>query len=421
MKKEKLSAITLPALRGVMGTWVYYSSLMTLEQISKRVSYADEIHTNKKLSDMIQRRLKSSRSKEIAEYLNKQNERFFNSLVVATYGGEPNWHAVDSVSSKTGDFDITKLNEGVVEAVGFLAFRGDEKLFAVDGQHRLAGIKEAATNSKEDVKDDQVSIIFIGHKKTSQGLTRTRRLFTTLNKTAKPVQKNDIIALDEDDVMAITVRRLVEKSELFSDERIAFAPTNNMPNNNQKSLTTIGILYDCLVLLFSKASTDLKETKSKLICNRPDDERLEKYYKLANFYFQNLANSFPRLRTFFDAQDYSKIVKRYRGDFGGDALFRPKGLLIFTQVVVALTRKLSLKIAIKRVGKLPTSLTEKPFEGLLWESSTSTIQAGHDALLRDILIYMVGGLLSNQRRDNLLKEYRAALDDQSTQLPAKVI
>ncbi len=380
MKKKELSAITLPALRGVMGTWVYYSSLMTLEQISKRVSYADEIHTNKKLSDMIQRRLKSSRSKEIAEYLNKQNERFFNSLVVATYGGEPNWHAVDSVSSNTDDFDITKLNEGVVEAVGFLAFRGHEKLFAVDGQHRLAGIKKAVTNSKEDVKDDQVSVIFVGYKKTAQGLTRTRRLFTTLNKTAKLVQKNDIIALDEDDVMAITVRRLVEESELFSDERVAFAPGNNMSNNNQKSLTTIGILYDCLVLLFSQASTDLKDTKSNLVRNRPDDERLDNYYKLANFYFRNFANSFPRLRAFFDANDYSKIVRRNRGDFGGDALFRPKGLLIFTRVVVALTRQLPLEIAIKRVGKLPTSLKEKPFEGLLWQSSTSTIQTGHDTL-----------------------------------------
>lgn len=32
---------------------------------------------------------------------------------------------------------------------------------------------------------------------------RTHRLFTTLNKSAKPVAKADIIALDEDDTMAI--------------------------------------------------------------------------------------------------------------------------------------------------------------------------------------------------------------------------
>ena len=38
------------------------------------------------------------------------------------------------------------------------------------------------------------------HKNTTDGLEATRRLFTTLNKTAKPVSKNAVIALDEDDV-----------------------------------------------------------------------------------------------------------------------------------------------------------------------------------------------------------------------------
>ena len=41
------------------------------------------------------------------------------------------------------------------------------------------------------------------------------RLFTTLNKTARPVSKNAVIALDEDDVMAICVRRLIEDSRFF--------------------------------------------------------------------------------------------------------------------------------------------------------------------------------------------------------------
>ena len=52
---------------------------------------------------------------------------------------------------------------------------------------------------------DEVSVIFVAHEATSQGLERTRRLFTTLNKTDRPVSKGDIIALDEDDVVAICV------------------------------------------------------------------------------------------------------------------------------------------------------------------------------------------------------------------------
>ena len=36
-----------------------------------------------------------------------------------------------------------------VQSVGFLALRGDEKLFALDGQHRLAGIKRTIKDGIE--------------------------------------------------------------------------------------------------------------------------------------------------------------------------------------------------------------------------------------------------------------------------------
>ena len=49
MKNEGSTKIVLPALRGVMGEWVYYSCLMTLDELAKRVSYAEEIHNNKNL------------------------------------------------------------------------------------------------------------------------------------------------------------------------------------------------------------------------------------------------------------------------------------------------------------------------------------------------------------------------------------
>jgi DNA sulfur modification protein DndB len=101
MKKTKLDQITLPALRGIMGDRVFYSCLMNMGEINARVSYAEEIHSNKQLSDMIQRQLKHGRSKQIAEYLTTQKERFFNSLVIATYGGEPSWYALSDVRNKT--------------------------------------------------------------------------------------------------------------------------------------------------------------------------------------------------------------------------------------------------------------------------------------------------------------------------------
>ena len=52
-----LNALTIPALRGLMGDWRYYLCFMSLEQLSTRVGFAQEVHKSKGLSDMIQREL----------------------------------------------------------------------------------------------------------------------------------------------------------------------------------------------------------------------------------------------------------------------------------------------------------------------------------------------------------------------------
>ena len=260
MTKE--GELILPALRGIMGDWVFYTCLMSIEDIGSRVSFANEVHKSEKMSEMMQRHLNKGRSDQIASYLRNQEERFFSSLVIATYGGTPNWSALDDLKSETRTDFVGKLDEETVSSVGFLTLTGEENLFAIDGQHRLAGIKKATRAGLGQNPPDDISVIFVAHKKTATGLQRTRRLFTTLNKTAKPVSKGDIIALDEDDVMAITVRRLIEESAFFCGvKRIAFVASNNMPATNVTSLTTIGNLYDILTALFTKFDTELKSKK----------------------------------------------------------------------------------------------------------------------------------------------------------------
>jgi DNA sulfur modification protein DndB len=418
-EKNKNKEIILPALRGVMGRWVYYSCLMSLNEVAKRVSYADEIHKNEKLSDMIQRSLKSVRSKQIAEYIENQDERFFNSLVVATYGGQPNWSSIDTLNGKGREEFVGKLSEETITSVGFLSLNGDEKLFALDGQHRLSGIKRAISEGMQQDPFDEVSVIFVGHKSSQKGLERTRRLFTTLNKTAKPVSKGDIIALDEDDVMAISVRWLIEETALFSGDRVAFVASNNMPARNTKSLTTIGNLYDVLEVLFSGAETDLKQSKADLKRARPGDEDLQKYFSLAKKYFQELAQQFKPLDEFFRSKESETVVAKYRGSHGGDALFRPIGQKVLAEVIARLTKDQSLDEAIKLCGKLPTSLSSAPYEGLMWNSSSQRISNSNGVTLREVLLYMLGASKLSQK--NLLERYRRDMGDDTIELPERLV
>ena len=107
--------------------------------------------------------------------------------------------------------------------------------------------------------EDELSIIFIAHKTNPEGMKRSRRLFTTLNKYAAQVSKGETIALDEDDTMAITVRKLVTENYMFMEDRILNNATDNVPKSNQTCLTTIGNLYDLLDILFTKVYVISKE------------------------------------------------------------------------------------------------------------------------------------------------------------------
>jgi DNA sulfur modification protein DndB len=164
------------------------------------------------------------------------------------------------------------------EVLGVLHLGGEEKLFAVDGQHRLAGMKRFLDEQSKVPRkagqssaiDDLVSILVVAHRVDRK--VRTRRLFTTLNKTAVPVSKMERIALDENDVMAITARKLVEEHDWFRTPRIAMHHTNNLGREEGVALTTIGNLYDVLRMLFVSLG-DAKKKELEFI--RPSDEKLE--------------------------------------------------------------------------------------------------------------------------------------------------
>ena len=418
---RKQKEIVLPALRGIMGDWVFYSCLMNVGELSSRVNYADEIHKNVALSDMIQRQLRSGRAAQISEYLKRQPERFFNSLVIATYGGQPNWYALQDVRRKTALDELKNLTKDTISSVGFLTLTGQEKLFALDGQHRLAGIKKAVKEGLDSDPYDELSVIFVGHKGTERGIERTRRLFTTLNKTARPVSKGEIIALDEDDVMAICVRRLIEQTELFSDKRIAFVANNNMPTTNTTSLTTIGNLYDVLTELFTNASSDLRKPKVDLQRVRPDDEILDRYFNYAEGYFVELGKNYKALNKLFKAGNTESVVKKYRGNHGGHVLFRPVGLEIVTRVVTRLAKDMELEKAVKLAAQLPNDLNEEPYQRLMWEPNKKIMLNGHKVTIREVLLFMVGKNAKNYSEAKLLERYQRETGDDNADLPKRII
>ncbi len=400
-----------PALRGRLGDWAFYSVLMNLEQIAKNIRYAKEIHKSTKLSELIQRELDDKRrASEIGEYLLKNEDRFFNSLVVAVYDGDPEWHEFHSIKPINKDIHLEDINYNSRYSIGYLSLSGEEQLFAIDGQHRLAGIRRALKEDKT-LSDDEVSIIMVAHHTNESGLQRTRKLFTTLNKTAKPVSKSEIIALDEADAMAIVARQLVESDHRFSDKLIhIMSKQSNLPRNDEHLITLIN-LYDILETLFTKASKGIKSSDLKRI--RPSDEKLDAYRELASRYFSLLEKNFPPLKKCYASRSSSEYVLKQREAEGGHILFRPVGFLIFTDIATTLMRTegFTLEQSVAELKKLPTTLSSPPYVGVLWSKTTDTMIIKNKSLIRDLLLYYLGHIKDARKIAKLKERYALILEN----------
>src|SRR2546421_2855750 len=84
----------VPALRAHMGDWTYYVTVMKLGKVAKECSLAEEIHAHKDLDDLIQRAIEDRVRKEMVPYLLTAPQRFYGALVVAVYGGDPEFSPV---------------------------------------------------------------------------------------------------------------------------------------------------------------------------------------------------------------------------------------------------------------------------------------------------------------------------------------
>lgn len=377
--------LRLAALRGEFGTWAFYVAMMPLVELAKRVHFAEEIHKDKRLVEMMQRRVKEGRGREVAEYLKTAKERFFNALVVAVYKGEPRWHEMSLRNSSDASLSVGDLGLQVRGALGVLTFSGAERLFALDGQHRLAGIRLALAE-KTIPETDEIAVICVGHSPEDAGMERTRRLFTTLNKKAKPVSLADIIALDEDDLGAICARRLVDEYSPFRGERTALKANNNIADKDVAAFTTIGAIWDVAWHLFKHLRP---EVKKKYGDNRPPEETVDSLYELTKSFFESLAAERKEFGEFVNSKRPETVVARYRHSH---VLFRPVGLGVFAEIAAKRAARLNIALpdAVRDVATQPFVFAQPPFLGILWDPATSTVITKGRALTRDLVAYALG-------------------------------
>ncbi|MEX1029106.1 MAG: DNA sulfur modification protein DndB [Paenibacillaceae bacterium] len=387
----------IPAIRGKIGAWRYYTSVLSFNQINTYVKKIDdELHTSKTLSDMIQRSI-TDNYKKIKDYILNQEERFFNSLVLAVYDGNPEWVEMEVDYGEGEEF----FN------LGFLKLNGNEKIFPVDGQHRVEGIK-AALEMDSSLGTEQIPVIFISHSTSNEGMQRTRRLFSTLNRYAKPVSMRDIIALDEDDVIAIITRDLLENYPLFGNDKSFDSKGKAIPETNKKAFTSVITLYDCNREIFKqfKAVNNIKIPLKDYLKYRPADNIINSF-KEFTFAFWNEFSSHLSVITTYLTNESENPAEPYRNrEIGGNLIFRPVGLLPFIMAILEIKRRneeIIISDIISHFNNITFALNQRPWKQVIWNDVDKTIIGGDNILIKLLLLFMYDKDLLKENELNSLK------------------
>lgn len=319
----------------------------------------------------------------------------------------------------------TAIDPNAEYDLGLLELDGSERLYAIDGQHRIAGIRTAleildtpeTSEQRDRLANEGLAVLFVSADIEREGqLERVRRLFTTLNKEAKKVSDAEIVALDEDDAAAIVTRWLATRydglrnhssgSEDDLPHLVQLGTRDEIPRTNQRSITTIVSLYRMTKGIFQ---TDIAALNKEYQGNRPEDEELESMYATAVGIWELVREHDEALGRVLGSDPAEQRAATYRNERGGHILFRPMGLQSFGRALGVLrAREIDTNTAVKGLCQLPMYISEPPWENVVWNPNTRRMNNDNQSVAEALFLHMLGHSPRSARMD-LSKRYRELL------------
>jgi len=405
----------VPAFKAQVGEWNYYLALMSYAQVAREINFAFELGVNKDLGSMIQRGI-GVRTEDITKYLLTNERRFLGSLIVAAWGGDPEY-----IPLRMAESEEQGMLDGVDREFGVLTFDGTHQFFALDGQHRLRAIKDACKQNPALGSED-IGVIIVPHSDTLEGRQITRRLFTNINRNAVKTTVQENIALDEDDGFAILTRRLLDEHTFIGDDGVVqvfskkgdegeLKLATRQVNVGLSAWTTIGVLYDLIKTL----GWDLDGTMHKLT-ERATDEVLDTSYKTLTTRVEELLKASGNLPARYKSATSGKELRAPKGlESSGHPFMRPVVQIQVARAVRAVVSQglLTWDEAMAKLKTFDWTISSPPFSAV-WQLTPTAARAqgkmatGKDAtdLLFDLLVVHLAPT-SKAQVDRAIAAYRS--------------
>jgi|ERR1035438_696945 DNA sulfur modification protein DndB len=378
---------------------------MKYAEVNKQVEFAYELGNNQDLNSMIQRGI-SQRTTGIVDYLLANEHRFLGALIVACWGGNPQYVQLEMA-------DPENMLEGIDEGFGVLTFDGTQSYFALDGQHRLRGIKDALKRNPNLGKED-IAVLIVSHYDTEKGRERTRRLFTNINRNARVTTAAENIALDEDDGYSVLTRRFLTDHPFLSQDKIVKVFTavgsegelrlagKAISQTDKSAFTTIVVLRALLEDLWLESHTaSLK--------SRPDDETLDAAYRKLSQRIDLLLKACDDLPGRLTASVSARDVRAPKGrEDDGHPMMRPVVQQAVARVIrqIVMQGTMEYEEVVDRLAQLEWRIGEAPWTAVYNPANKKMVTAKENVALLVDLLYVHLAPPSLQAIKRARKNYR---------------
>lgn len=289
--------IEYKAITGTFGEVRYFLTTLDHNDAAENIRFARDLQGKWGFSERVQRQLDDKRAEtELFTYLAKSGIRFFNSLFVVLLPSSDeqrefwDFSNVRSQGREIEKWVNLKLHKGVSRVV-------------IDGQHRLLSLKkywnihigtktlsaeELAENCKCEESFDipVVYLVFgnigrVGYSQETDSIRddvikATRNIFTVINNTAKRIDRQTQLLLDDTKISALIPRKLLEE-DVLEDKIVKWSSSSTNLSQSDPYLTTLDLISKCTEeLLINSKNEALKKTFNSHI---EREKALEKYYE----------------------------------------------------------------------------------------------------------------------------------------------
>ena len=289
-------------------------------------------------------------------------------------------------------------------------FTGSEKMFAIDGQHRVEAIKLAYEKDPKRIGEDQYPVIFVAHLDTRDGKVRTRRLFCDINKNAVAVSEGDKVVIDEDDLSAIVARRVYATYPLFKQgSEIAVTERKEvLVEGGVERFTSLLAIYTVC-------------RKLKRLYRRPrgtlenEPQNVNAFQQIVFTFFDFIVEHERSLNRYFRKGSTTLRKEREKNQ---NLFFRPIGLEVLARLYAHFVREDRLKTLEYGLDTLQFKNPDGVFDGVLWNRGRVEASAKAKAAAVGLCLYLMRQLTTKEEAE-LTDKLREVRKDPNYSLPEK--